>query len=177
MLRFLLTCAVLLITPGLSTAQTAPEPTVIPLLSDWIPELTRLERLKADDITHAYADRTVNGIYAYAWQREQRFVEHHTADGRVSYQEGDFSAVGSWTLDGNNMCFEYDDAPGQFHCYHVFRYGGCLMTFPTGVAMWRNFPLNVRDWHSIQRYTDRDFKWPNRPPNEDDTFTCEAFMS
>jgi hypothetical protein len=137
----------------------------------------RLEQLRGDAISDAYSDRSVKGVYSNAWQREQRFTEHHTADGRVAYREGDFTAEGNWRVAGDVMCFDYDDIPNQDFCYSVFRYGACLITFSDQSPVLRGTPLAPGFWHSVQVVADRDFRWPDRGPTPEDAFVCEAFVA
>ena len=161
-----------------STAHAQYDDASQSILAGWEPDLAQLELIPGEDIADAYADKTVKAIYALEWHNAgRRFVETHTEDGRVDYTEGDFASLGRWYVKDDLMCFEYDEEPGREHCFTKFRYGNCLVTYPSGVPIVRGKPLVPAAWGSVQQYADADFTWPDRPLSEDDVFVCRMLMS
>jgi len=63
-----------------------------------------------DDIVKLFEDQTHDGSYNFNSEGVARndYIESHTADGRVTYSEGDLKADGIWYVAGNNLCFVYE---------------------------------------------------------------------
>ena len=143
----------------------------------WVPDVDQLELIPGDEIGDVYGGRTVKAIYSITFHDDQRFVETHTREGRVDYHAGNFSSPGDWYVRGDLMCFRYDAEPEVNHCFHKFRYGGCLVTYPANVPLVDGKPLSPTRWGSVQQYADDDFRWPERPASKRDAFVCKMMVS
>ena len=143
----------------------------------WVPDVDKLELIRGDEIGDVYGGKTVKAIYSITFHDDQRFVETHTPEGRVDYNAGNFSSPGDWYVRGDQMCFRYDEEPEVEHCFHKFRYGGCLVTYQSNVPIVDGKPLDPASWGSVQQYADPDFRWPDRPPSQRDAFVCKMMVS
>lgn len=143
-----------------------------PILHDFVPEVERLEQISGDMLKTRYSDRTIAGIYDITRHSDQRYVETLSAEGRVEYRERAFAAVGKWFVSQDNLCFTYDDQPGREHCFTLFHYGDCVVSYSNDEPIYGGRPVVPAAWSSVQKFVDEDFRWPDVPVSEADEFTC-----
>lgn len=161
---------------SLSTLASAQEVRRERVLDDFVPDVDLLERVPASEIEELYSGVTYAGIYQVPFQEDQRFVESHGMDGVADYREGSVAIMGTWEVENRQLCFRYPDDGNRAHCWYVFRYGGCFVTYDRVNPM-TGMPIFAREWGYIQKEVEEGFSWPERSVSEDDVFACEFAVS
>jgi hypothetical protein len=160
--------------PCTVSAQTVePSPGISqPILHDFVPDSRRLELVTGEELKAQYSAQTIAGIYDVTRHSDQRYVETLSTNGKISYRERAFQSEGKWFVRGDRLCFIYDEQPGREHCFYEFRYGDCIISYSDTNPVVAGKPLLTRDWSSVQKFVDSDFRWPDVPADEADAFAC-----
>lgn len=143
-----------------------------PILHDFIPDSRRLELVKGKELKAQYSGRTIAGIYDITRHSDQRYVETLFANEKITYREKAFQSAGKWFVRGDNLCFVYDEQPEREHCFYAFRYGDCIISYSDDSPVVAGKPLLTREWSSVQKMVDKNFKWPDVAASEADEFSC-----
>lgn len=80
-----------------------------------------------EDIRQVFSGQTHDGSYNFnsAGIARSGYVESHTADGRVYYEEGDIKSEGVWYVAGENLCFLYKAEDMNGGCFRVYQVKNC----------------------------------------------------
>lgn len=111
---------------ALSMIQTASAQitTKLPWMHDFMVDNSPL---KAEELRKAFKGRTHEGFYRF--ERDEipttRFTETTRSDGRVKHVQGEETLTGTWEIEGDQICFQYEDVWKNTYCFDIYRVGTC----------------------------------------------------
>lgn len=143
------------------------------ILYGFVPDFKRLTLITGDKLKQRYSGVTIKGIYSITPHGDQRYVETMSADGRADYAEIGFAAQGRWYVDGDQLCFRYDDSPQTAHCSYRFDYGDCMISYSHIMG---SRPMNPARWRSVKKIAPAMFSRKDLTRLTEQDFTCRALI-
>ena len=147
------------------------------IMRGFVPDIGRLEQITGEEMRERYPGRTVKGIYLESFLTEQRFVEVFDSPITTAYREGDYNLAGRWTINGDIICFQYNEVGARRHCFHEFRYGDCTIVYPADLPIRNGAPVFPAAWNSVNVFAPDGFEWPDVPAEEAEPFACQLLTS
>ena len=147
------------------------------ILYGFVPDVDNLQFIDGQALAARYQGVTIKGIYSVTPHTDQRYVEHFSADGKTRYKEGDFTSTGRWYVQGDLLCFRYDESPEEEHCGYEFEYGDCIISYSRYEPIIGGKPVNAAGWSSVNKYTHKDFDWGQLSLEEAKDFSCYSLIS
>lgn len=83
--------------------------------------------LKAGELNAAFKGQTHSGFYRF--EREtlptHKFEETTAKDGGVKHVQGKEVLTGQWSVEGDQLCFIYNEVWSRQLCFNIYRVGNC----------------------------------------------------
>jgi len=101
-------------------------------------KLSESKWLTSEQLRDGFVGKTHFGLYRDYLEQYGgvEFTETYRLDGSVFYEGGDITTTGEWTIQGNQICFDYDNDNFIPGCFLVKYDNGCFYSYdanlPTG---------------------------------------------
>lgn len=109
------------------------------------PDITTQEPLDEKQLYDVFAGQTHNGSYSFLREdiNTYAFTETTFKDGRIlhvqSLRDKVLTDRGQWDIDGNEICYDYDNDRLRQACFHIYQAGNCYYHYQISV---QGFPAS-----------------------------------
>ena len=122
-------------------------------------------QLDKERIRSAFSNVTMDGAYNFGrnGKAQSFYVEHHTPEGIVSYEEDGIVEPGRWFVRQNTICYMYPADHMTGGCFRVYQLKNCYYFYSNTIPAFEN-------------ELSRDY-WTARAVKQGETPHCEAAIS
>ena len=113
---------------------------------EFLPDISVEAPLTEDQLYAVFSGQTHSGSYNFLSRdiTTYAFEEETAADGSIKHVQQHRVDTGQWTIEGNVICYDYDDPELLQACFNIYARGNCYYHHQISVTGQARFGFTAR---------------------------------
>ena len=113
---------------------------------EFLPDISVEDPMTEDQLIAVFKGQTHTGTYNFLNRDITSFAfeEETAADGSIRHVQQHRVDTGQWTIEGNVICYDYDDPELRQACFNIYARGNCYYHHQVSVQGQARFGFTAR---------------------------------